>query len=370
MGSLKLLKNWFFEDAVSVSASSEDSNFPASNLSKYIRGKVWRSSGTFVIDSSNNKLDFDDGGGEENVTLDSGTYTASELAAEIKSKMEAATGDTITVTFSTSTGKWTIASDGGTLSLLWNSGTNNANSVAESIGFDSSADDTGAVTYTGDNIAIHTEEGVVLDLQAADIVNAVAIVFDPFVGSKLSSSAVVTLQGNSTNSWAAPTMSQALTYDSTYGVFTHFFSSNQTYRYFRIKIVDPANANLYVELGKVILSNAVELTQAPEIGWAHRASDLSRIAKNPYGHYYSDDYPIARAMEFNHAAISPADHETLWQFWKDVGNTRPFGIAVDPDAALWDKDRFFMYGKFASGWSAANVFYSYFDVPTSFEEVM
>jgi len=39
--------------------------------------------------------------------------------------------------------------------LLWNSGTNTANTVAETIGFDSAADDTAALTYTSGTAQTH-----------------------------------------------------------------------------------------------------------------------------------------------------------------------------------------------------------------------
>lgn len=105
-----------------------------------------------VIDATNDDLDFDDGGGEENVSIPQKTYKdPHELAAAIESAMDAATGDDITVTYSDTTGKYTIATDGGTLSLLWNTGTNTATTIASAIGFSSAANDTGATSYLGDN---------------------------------------------------------------------------------------------------------------------------------------------------------------------------------------------------------------------------
>jgi len=103
------------------------------------------------VTSSDNKLDFDDGGGEENVSVSAGFYRPEELASAIQTAMDAATTDNITVTYSNSTGKFTIASDGGTLSLLWNTGSQTAETIAALIGFDDSANDTGALSYTSDD---------------------------------------------------------------------------------------------------------------------------------------------------------------------------------------------------------------------------
>jgi hypothetical protein len=77
--------------------------------------------------------------------------TPHELAAALAAAMNAVATDTITVTYSDSTGKFTIASSGALLELLWNTGANTANTIGDKIGFSTAADDTGAVTYTSDN---------------------------------------------------------------------------------------------------------------------------------------------------------------------------------------------------------------------------
>lgn len=105
-----------------------------------------------LIDATNDDLDFDDGGGEENVSVTQKLYKdPHELAEAIEDSMNAATTDNITVTYSDSTGKFTISTDGITLSLLWSSGSNTATTIGAAIGFSTGADDTGATTYTSDN---------------------------------------------------------------------------------------------------------------------------------------------------------------------------------------------------------------------------
>jgi hypothetical protein len=98
-------------------------------------------------------------------TNDDGTFAAAvtakvyrtpyELAEALQTAMNAAsTGETATVTYSSSTGKFTIASTGTVLSLLWNTGTNTANTIGDKIGFSVAADDSGtaaATGYTSDN---------------------------------------------------------------------------------------------------------------------------------------------------------------------------------------------------------------------------
>lgn len=102
--------------------------------------------------TTNNAIDFDDGGAEQNVSVTQKVWKdPKDLAEAIATAMNAATSDTITVTYVDGTGKYTIASDGGTLNMLWNSGTNTATSIGQQVGFLLAADDTGSVSYVGDN---------------------------------------------------------------------------------------------------------------------------------------------------------------------------------------------------------------------------
>jgi hypothetical protein len=108
------------------------------------------------ITSSTNKMDFDDDGiTEQNVSVSAKMYKDPyELAEALQTAMDAATGDSITVSFIDSganAGKFSIASDGAQLNLLFSSGANTAQSIASKIGFDV-ADETGALEYFSDSV--------------------------------------------------------------------------------------------------------------------------------------------------------------------------------------------------------------------------
>jgi hypothetical protein len=104
-----------------------------------------------TITASSKYINFTDSTGTRVCTLTEKTYASPmDLAAEVQAKMDAATADTITCSWSNSTGKFTIASSGTVLSLLWNTGANAANSARTKLGY-TSTDKTGALTYTSDN---------------------------------------------------------------------------------------------------------------------------------------------------------------------------------------------------------------------------
>lgn len=93
-----------------------------------------------VIDETNNKLEFQETAGTTlTATLTSGTYTPSDLCTEIKTQMEATGGTPVyTVTYSTVTRKFTIASDrgGSSVFVLVGTGSNSLFSAHKTLGFD------------------------------------------------------------------------------------------------------------------------------------------------------------------------------------------------------------------------------------------
>jgi len=108
-----------------------------------------------TITASSSYIDFTDDSGTVAAQLEAKIYKSPEaLRSEIETKMNAVATDTITVTFNShgaDKGKFVIASDGSTtFSLLWNTGTNTANSAKTVLGYDNT-DDTGAFSYTSDS---------------------------------------------------------------------------------------------------------------------------------------------------------------------------------------------------------------------------
>lgn len=371
MTQFRILDNNFaFSSATTLTASSSDANFPVSNIKKYFRSKVWRSNanGTFVIGSTNNKIDFTYAGPTWSATVSSGTYTATTLATAIASAMNtAAATSAFSASKSLTTGLWTISSSGTAIVLLFGTGANVANSIGPSIGF-AATDTSSATSLTGSLVAIHTEESIVFDLQTTEAVDSVALVFDLTNGPKFTSSAVLTIQANATNVWTSPSVSQVLTIDSTYDVATHFFTSDQSYRYWRLKVVDPKNPDLYVEVSKVILSKGTQLAQNPDTGFASSAVDRSKISETDYGHRYTDIYPRLRSESFSFTNAPGTDAATFDAIHARLGAVVPLAVALDPTAVTWDKDRFFIYGYLNPANAYKQRFYDYFDFSFTVEE--
>lgn len=103
--------------------------------------------------STDIKLDFEDSSGALVATLTAKLYRDPyELATAIQDAMNSlGSADTFTVTYSSTTGKFTFTSDGSAFELNWATGANTANTIGDKIGFVVGSDDTGALTYTSDN---------------------------------------------------------------------------------------------------------------------------------------------------------------------------------------------------------------------------
>lgn len=359
--------NYAFQDETDITVSSESTDFPSSNLKKYFRSKVWRTTGNFDIDATNNKIDLREslGGPVITATVASGTFTPVALAAAIKTALEAASVDTFTVTYSTTTGKWTIASSGSYLDLLFSSGPNAL--VAAPIGFGSN-DYTGAVTYTGALIALHTSEWVVFDLQTAEEIDSFAMVFDRVLSLGLTNEAVITLQASATNVWSAPPVSITTTLDEVHESITYFFASPEEYRYWRVKIVDPKNPALFVEVPKIVLGSKVALSRLPQTGFQLSFRDTSRVTATEYGHEYVDVYPIRKRLDFNVRFLDDADQELLYASYLQTGVVVPIAVCIDSQECAFDKDAMFVYGKYQPSRQYNHLIRDLMDTQISIEE--
>lgn len=114
---------------------------------------------SFVITTSNNKIDFKANAGLElHATLATGTYlmgadntVPTSLCSQIKKQLQIADpSGTYSVSFNTGTNKVTISRSAGTLQILWATGLNNATSARTVLGF-TLADTANAASVTSDS---------------------------------------------------------------------------------------------------------------------------------------------------------------------------------------------------------------------------
>lgn len=342
--------NYVRQTNVTLTPTSEHPNFPIENMRHDFRSKVWRSTGFFLITDDNKNIDFKEtlGGPQITATLTLGGYSSADLETEVISQLEAASlnGRSYTVALSPVTGKWTITGQV-YLELNWGTGPSLASSLGPSLGY-AATDQSSALAYTGASVAVHTEEAVVIDLNTAEKVDSFVLLWSPLNGVGISANAVVRLQANPTDLWDSPAIDQLVSLDDLFLVATHFFATDQQYRYWRVKIVDPANSNLYIELGKIILTKATQLLDEPERGFTYTLEDQSKRIQTEYGNQYVDVLPSVQSLSFNYAALQYEDVLTLEEMFRRNGSNIPITVVIDPLEECFDKDHFLIYGYFES----------------------
>lgn len=114
-----------------------------------------------IVSAANKFIDFNEGGSEISVSVAEKVYKDPyELAEAIQTAMDNGATANITCSYSDSTKKFTITSDGATLNILWKTGTHGADNtdthIGTLIGFDDTADDGSALTYASDNALVLT----------------------------------------------------------------------------------------------------------------------------------------------------------------------------------------------------------------------
>lgn len=341
-----------------ITASSSNPNFPVSNIRHEHRSKEWRSSGTFIIDSSNNELIVDEGSGDLTATLSVGTYSISGLIAEIELQLAAVCSNEYSLSFSEANGLWTIESDD-SFTLVGTS------SLLPVLGFNQ-VDQTGT-SLVAPRAAIHTEEFLTFDLKTTEDIDSVVLLWGKGQYN-LSSDAEIRVQANATNNFSSPAIDELLTFNNDFETASHYFTTPQSYRYWRVVIKDPNNPLLYVNLGVLVLG-LQEALDNPENGFSYTQDDSSKITRTDFGQEYADIYPVTATLSLDFSVMEYSTAEKFILFYQRVGNRSPIYVAVDPENAVFNKDCFSIYGKFSGSLTQKHAFFSIFDSGLTVREV-
>jgi hypothetical protein len=198
-------------------------------------------------------------------------------------------------------------------------------------------------------------------MQTAEDVDSVVILWSKEDGIPLGNSAVVKIQANATNTWTSPAVNQTLTISDTYEIASHYFSTTQSYRYWRVVVEDPGNPNGYLELGVVWIGKSLQVENAQN-GFDFNVVDRSKISQTEFGHVYVDQYPQLNSLEFAYANLDYDSIVILENAFRENGNRKPVFIAVDPDDDVFDKDHFAIYGRFQGNqFASSHVNYNIFN---------
>lgn len=342
MSNVMVLKRNYMDPDVYVSMtySSQVSIAPASNLSyKQRRSKVWRSAGFWEVTSANRTIVFRKTAGVDltaSIAIGSYTTDATFLAA-IKTALDtAAAGPTFTVTRDSTSKKIKITSNGSGGTIFQLMCTSVAFTAAGILGFSTSGDLTGALTYTADVLKIHTSEWIRLDLGTASLPKICALLGQRNSPIKVSESAVVKLQASATDSWAVPAWEVTVNHDDEgiVTVATSGLGGGVAYRYWRIEISDPSNIIGYIEISKFFLGEAIVTSQgAVQFPLDGQVMDLSSTTYSENGVAQTEVRQQTEALSFTWNFLTVDEFEEMRNFVREVGTAYPWLIVMDAQLA-------------------------------------
>lgn len=205
-----------------------------------------------------------------------------------------------------------------------------------------------------------TTQNIVFDFGSAKSVNSFVMLLPKEGDINLTESATIKIQANATNSWGSPSVDQTLTYDSDFRQLSYFWSSNQTYRYWRLTVSDTSAVSDYVEISKVILGVSVDMPGIQN-GFKLEKVDGTKKISNEYGTGYFDEYPILKSMKFDWKVLTESEIEILDQLLEVYGSHSAMFLTIDENSTIFDKERYSIYGTLSPSHSADHINYDLFN---------
>lgn len=322
---IRFMNNNYLER--SMTYSSQLAGFPASNASNTSRSRIWKPAGNFEI-SSTNKILYINDGSNKTITLDEDSYLYSTLATHIQTKLNASSSGW-TVTYSSSTGRFTIArSSSGTLRI-----SQTTNAAWGTIGFTGSTDLT-ALSFPADAQRNHTSEWVQCDLGVPQLASFGSILSGIDEVFTLSENASVKLRANNIDYWVSPPVDVTIPVTDL-GCFSFIDDTiTDSYRFWRIEFIDRGNYNgpEGIEIAYAYIGDHTTISSS------NIASGFSLVQEDPSIQLQSESGALffeakPRYLTIQSAGIqllADSEFREIQQLFYDLGVRTPFFISIDP----------------------------------------
>ena len=178
------------------------------------------------------------------------------------------------------------------------------------------------------------------------------------------SSATATLEGNDTDVWTAPSLSETFT---AYGdSYVASFDSAE-YDYWRITIDDPTNTATGLEIGYVFLGEALTMPGFDRSMIIPNKSN-SLAQKSTSGQLYGDRRLNYKSATVNFSGITETERQSIKTFWNTVDVVQPFILLIWEDDLDVEEPIYCSLTKELE-WNKADVFGLLWTLSLEFEEV-
>lgn len=139
--------------------------------------------------------------------------------------------------------------------------------------------------------------------------------------------AVLRLQANTIDNWAAPPLNDLITI--TDGQIINLFSPAENYQWWRIIIADPGNTDEYLKIGRLYIGGYFE----PVRNYGNRTTafiDPSTKKFSSGGQLSADKKSHFNARNYDFRIASSSDLDTLKTIFDTVGQAEPYFICEAP----------------------------------------
>lgn len=241
---------------------------------------------------------------------------------------------TYTVTFSTSTNKFTMAKSAGLVSVLgiWPGPSSPSLDWPYSVWPDAGFNDgshTSGTSRTGDVGVYQSRKWIAVDLGAVASVSCGLA-----TGHNLTSTGSMIMQGDIIPLTYGAAYASHLIYqsmpDPTYPVQAAFFSPSSS-RYLRLVIKDVQNQDGFSELGVWFAGPYFQPSRSMAQGYQNKKNDLSEVVQGDTGVLYQNRRTSKEAFSFTTKRISRASMLEWRGMLEDIGIGGCFFLALDPD---------------------------------------
>lgn len=358
-----------YSDFSTITVSSELAGFPATNAANSLRTKVWKPSGSFTVVFQVNQNLYIEDPTPKTVYLTAGTYaTGTILAAHIQTQLNALSSGW-TVTYSTTTYKFTISRSSSatlrfdtTLYAAW-----------DMLGFTLGASTTGT-SFPAQEQRNHTEEryqwshGVAL---APTFVGVIGPLGDTFT---ISETATVKLMGNNMPVWTAPAMSVTLDVRDR-GTMSFLDSYTDPHLYHCLEIIDRTNplGPNGIALGRIVLGDYVTMTNTNvSRGFGKKQVDSSEVTKSESGvKYYNRKVKYRAFSSLEIVNMSETERLDVEGVFERAGLDYSMFVSLDPTLLVSPTlDDLTMYCNFADDPELRHLFKDYYSVGFKLEEAI
>lgn len=320
-----------------ITASSELSSFPKENATNVFRSKLWKPSGHFLIDDTNNKLYINDGT-QKTVTLVNASYTTPELLADhIETQLNLSSSGW-SVDYNNSVGEYKFRIVHASAHVLEVS--NPTNATWSAIGFTGSSDITINTAATASEQRNHTSEYITYDFGFNASVEFFAALGPLGENFSPSNTATIKLYANNLNEWNSPPLDITLE-NSAEGILEFLEIEDTGYRYWRLEITDKYNPGgpQALSIGHLYLGDYLTLVARNiKRDFAFKINDPTETTQSEAGALYFDKR--TKFHTFSSLSINYLDknqRDLLMQLFYDVGISTPFYVSLDPSLCINNK---------------------------------